>query len=163
MRTPYTDNDLIDFILKLPQNLWNLRNFQKYVICKNNIKLAKLPTNRGSLPQSDDLLKIIWARFFKVWYKSTAISNSRKISPTLRLDQTFLANNTTSKYANWFRGKLKNYVFDIILDKKTMSRDFFDSNKLIRIVNDHVNRKRDYTNYIKKIISFELFLRQFVD
>ena len=163
IRTPYLDPDLIDFILSVPENFWSLRKFQQYVLGQNNLQLAQLPTDSGDLPQPGKVSSRMLSIFLRTWYYATLICKSRRMPPQLRLDQTFLANNTTAKYANWFRGELKNYLSDIILDNRTMSRVYFDANMLRTMVDEHLNRKKEHTFNIRKIITFELFLRQFVD
>jgi len=163
VRTPFTDNDMIDFTLRLPIEMTTNAGLQHSVIREYSRALARIPTNRGLLPLRGSLAAAAWAKVFKAWFFLTTVCNSRRVPPVLGLDETFLANNATSKYRCWFRGKLKDYVREIVLDPRTFSREIFDTEKLKMIVDRHISRKGDYSSEINKVISFELFLRQFVD
>jgi len=163
LRTPYADNEFLEFLMQIPQDSRNLRKLQAYVILHNNEHLSKIPTDTGGLPNSSRLINKIAANFYKTWRLGAKVCNYKKTLPFLRLDKTFFANNTTVKYGYWFRENLKSYIKDIVIDNRTFSRPYWNPVVLERIVNEHINRKTDHTEHIFKIISFELFLRQFVD
>lgn len=163
LRTPYADNDFIDFLMQIPVEFQDLRKLQAFVISTNNNMLSKIPTDEGSMIMEGLSFRLIQAFIFKFWRYSSKISNYKKFPPVFRLDRTFFANNATFKWGSWFREELKNYVNEIILDNRTLTRSYFDAKMLKKIVKEHINRTADHTDSIKKIISFELFLRQFID
>jgi len=163
VRTPFTDKDVVELTLRLPPGMAMDHRLQHFVIRKNSDVLGSIPTNRGLIVDSSDRRMVLWARFFKLWFFLSTVANSGRVPPFLRLDRTFLSNNATAKYRSWLRAELRDYVHEMVLDRKTLSREFFDENVLRSMVRDHVERKKDYWYEIVKVISFELFLRQFVD
>jgi hypothetical protein len=66
-------------------------------------------------------------------------------------------------YRIWFRDKLSTYVRDILLDRRTMTRSYFDKKSLERMVRAHVNGTRNYMPEINKAMSLELTHRLLID
>lgn len=64
----------------------------------------------------------------------------------------------------WFRNKkgLGRYL-DLLLEKRTLQRELFDSKVLKRIIDDHLQEKQNYGMFLWNILNLELWHRIFID
>ena len=163
VRTPFTDPDVIGLTLQLPSDMTDNAGIQHELMRRHNVDLAALPTNRGLLPLRRDALAPLRAKLFQLWFKGSVVCNSRRLPPWLMLDHNFFANNVTTKFRTWFREDLAGYVQEMLLDPRTLGRSWLDADRVRHCVGQHIGRRHDYSAQISRLISFELFLRQFVD
>jgi asparagine synthase (glutamine-hydrolysing) len=63
----------------------------------------------------------------------------------------------------WYRDVLANYVREMLLDSRTLSRPYWQKNNLEAMVQHHIKGDRNYTNEIHRILSLELLHRLFLD
>lgn len=63
----------------------------------------------------------------------------------------------------WFRGKLKNYLFEIIFDKKTKSRGYFNFPHIEKLYKKYQQKNQPFDFQFWLILNFELWHRQFMD
>jgi hypothetical protein len=59
--------------------------------------------------------------------------------------------------------KTRTFLSDTLLNSKTFQRPYFSPKGLEALLNEHFKGKRNHAETIGKIITFELFLRKFVD
>jgi asparagine synthase (glutamine-hydrolysing) len=77
------------------------------------------------------------------------------ISP-LHFDRFFAGYADFRRYRTWFRDELADYLRDVLLGEKTLSRPYWNRKDLIRIVTDHINGKGTYLREIRKVLQIEL-------
>ncbi|TSC95205.1 MAG: asparagine synthase (glutamine-hydrolysing) [Parcubacteria group bacterium Licking1014_1] len=63
----------------------------------------------------------------------------------------------------WFRGKLKNYLFEVIFDKKTRERGYFDYEYIEKLYKLYQNGNQPLDSQLWLLLNFELWHRQFID
>ena len=63
----------------------------------------------------------------------------------------------------WFRGKLKDYLFEVIFDKKTRSRGYFNFDYIEKLYKDYQEKNQPLDSHLWLILNFELWHRQFID
>lgn len=63
----------------------------------------------------------------------------------------------------WFKGKLKNYLFEIIFDKKTKARGYFNFPYIEKLYKSYQNGNQPFDSQLWLILNFELWHRQFID
>jgi len=63
----------------------------------------------------------------------------------------------------WFRGQMKNYAYEVLLDSKTLSRNYFKKEGITRLLDDHCRRKINYGEAIWALVFLELWHRTFID
>ncbi len=63
----------------------------------------------------------------------------------------------------WFRGQLTAYAKEMLLDRRTLSREYFDRIALSNLLNEHEIRRFDHGHMIYALIVFELWNRVFID
>lgn len=63
----------------------------------------------------------------------------------------------------WFRGKLKKYLQEIIFDKKTRSRGYFNFEYIEKLYKNYQNKNQPFDFQFWLLLNFELWHRQFID
>jgi asparagine synthase (glutamine-hydrolysing) len=63
----------------------------------------------------------------------------------------------------WFRGELKDYVFDILMDERTRQRGYFNVPYVEHLYNMHREGKEVYDTQLWLLLNFELWARTFLD
>ena len=66
-------------------------------------------------------------------------------------------------FRKWFRGELSGYVKEILLDGRTLRRSFLDRKGVVRLVDDHMEGRKDHTTTIAKLITLELVQRLLIE
>jgi asparagine synthase (glutamine-hydrolysing) len=65
--------------------------------------------------------------------------------------------------AEWFRGELREYVGDLLLDPRTRARGYFRDEYVRELVERHTSGTEDHSRGIWTLLNFELWHREFVD
>jgi len=81
----------------------------------------------------------------------------------MRMDRVFLGRHKFLHYRTWYRGALAGYVQEILLDRRTLSREFLDAKNVEAVVMGHVRGSRNSTTAIHKLLTMELLFRQYFD
>ena len=65
--------------------------------------------------------------------------------------------------SRWFRNELKDYVYDILLDPRTLNRGYFRREGVQRLLNDHIALRYDHSSKIWALLFLEMWFRVFID
>ena len=65
--------------------------------------------------------------------------------------------------SRWFRKELKDYIFEVLLDPKTLSRGYFKKETIERLLNEHVELRYDHSTRIWALLVLEIWFRIFMD
>jgi len=65
--------------------------------------------------------------------------------------------------AKWFRNELKEYIYEILLDPKTLNRGYFKREGIERLLNDHIALRYDHSARIWALLFLEVWFRVFLD
>ena len=63
----------------------------------------------------------------------------------------------------WFRGKLKDYVFEVLFDNKARGRGYFNYPYIEKLYREHLDGKEVYDFHLWLLLNFELWHRKFMD
>jgi len=172
VRSPFLDNDLIKVVYMappLPSN-FGVQFELNHLVAKNKPELMRIPTSSygGNSPWPipalmKNSMKVLGI-FDKVYLRERLPYNMTHviarmdkllISP-LHLDRLVMGFGDFRRYRRWFRDELADYLRDILLSEKTLSRPYWDREQLIKTVNDHINGKGTYLREIRKVLQVEL-------
>ncbi len=64
---------------------------------------------------------------------------------------------------DWFRNQMKDYAYEILLDSKTIGRNYFKKEGVEKLLKDHCQSKLNYGESIWALIFLELWHRTFID
>jgi asparagine synthase (glutamine-hydrolysing) len=82
---------------------------------------------------------------------------------SLRLERLFLGRHKFYHFRVWYRDQLSDYVREILLDPRSLSRPYIERKSLEAIVLGHTKGNRNYTTEIHKLLSLELLHRVLLD
>jgi asparagine synthase (glutamine-hydrolysing) len=63
----------------------------------------------------------------------------------------------------WFRGELKEFMYDILLGKRFIERGYFKKERIKKLLNEHVKGQADHSYRIWALLVLELWHQMFVD
>jgi asparagine synthase (glutamine-hydrolysing) len=65
--------------------------------------------------------------------------------------------------SRWFRHELKDYVYDILLDERTLRRGYFKRVGIQRLLEEHVDLRNDHSAKLWALLFLETWFRVFID
>ncbi len=65
--------------------------------------------------------------------------------------------------ADWFRGELKDYVRDVLLDTRTVARGYFRTEPIRALIDEHAAGRFDHGYRLWSLLMLELWHREFMD
>ncbi|MGV8123582.1 MAG: asparagine synthase (glutamine-hydrolyzing) [Candidatus Xenobiia bacterium LiM19] len=140
-RVPFLDNDLVDFTLSMPSRL-KLRMDS----CTGNTAVED--ACNGSVLQSSNGKHILREAMKKLTPLSILNLKKQGFSPP---------------DGSWYRGESMNYIKKILLDKRTLSRGFFESRFISNVVDEHTGGMKNHRLLIWSLLCFEWWNRIFMD
>jgi asparagine synthase (glutamine-hydrolysing) len=68
-------------------------------------------------------------------------------------------------YENWMRDnkELREYIYDTILSDRALNRGYFNPDFIRKLIDEHMSGKKNNTQLIGLLLTFELFNRMFID
>ena len=63
---------------------------------------------------------------------------------------------------HWMRDELKPMILDVLLDRQTLERGYFQEQGLRRLLGEHFQQRRDHSARIWRFLIFELWHRNFL-
>jgi asparagine synthase (glutamine-hydrolysing) len=165
VRTPFMDNDFVGLFYRRPEGFEDSRALARRLIAENSPALAALPTDTGNC----SFLRHHWAQFlFKAdyCYKSGMpqwLEKLHHICGPLQPEKLLIGRHRFAHFRVWFRNQLAPYLKEILLDRRTASRPFFNHSFVERMLHQHINGERNYTDDIERVLTVELTCRQLLD
>ncbi|GAX61232.1 asparagine synthase [Candidatus Scalindua japonica] len=65
-------------------------------------------------------------------------------------------------YESWLRNEMKDFVYDIMMDKKTLNRGYFEKKSIERLIREN-SQRMNHSKVIFSLIVLELWHRKFID
>ncbi|UCG44780.1 MAG: hypothetical protein JSV58_05130 [Candidatus Bathyarchaeota archaeon] len=149
-RTPFFDNDLIDFIQRVPSLARS--GIRKYLLPTCYPNLSKIPIHSSShihLDAGSPRKRI--SDFQKKVHK--------RIVRALLLTDPY----TSLNIHNRFRTDLRDFVESILLDSRTLGRPLFNPQYIENSVQIHMKGRKDLGLQLEALMTFELWQRMFID
>jgi asparagine synthase (glutamine-hydrolysing) len=172
VRSPYLDNDFVRTVYRAPRSSLTSNDVSLRLIADGSGELRKIPTDRGLGGNQTDLLAAMsrgWLEFtFKAEYAYDYgmpqwVAQVDHLFSRLRLERLFLGRHKFYHFRVWYRDQLSDYVREILLDSRSLSRPYLERKSLEAIVLGHCKGHRNYTTEIHKVLSLELLHRALLD
>ena len=179
LRSPYLDNDLVRTAFRAPDSavaktdIFEDSSDCSRLISDGNATLGRIRTDRGlgwSLRGS--LFRAMtrgWLEFtFRAEYAydygmPQRVAQDRSSLLAAPSGTLFLGRHKFNHFRVWYRDALSEYVREMLLDSRTLSRPYLDRNGVECIVQGHLKGDRNYTTEIHQLLTLELLHRLFLD
>jgi asparagine synthase (glutamine-hydrolysing) len=172
VRAPFTDNDFVELMYTVPHSARSSAKVQLSVIEALNGHLAGIMSDHGHSAKWNPITRRIVRAFIWSLFKADYIyffdtpNWMLKYEPAmhfLKVPQLLLGYHKFEQYSRWYRDALSDYLADILLDRRTLERPFFNRNFLRRAVDEHLSGKRNYHNQLDKALTLELIMRTLIE
>lgn len=172
LRSPYLDNELVSLMYQAPPELVQSQEPSFRLIADGNMQLARLPTDRGLSYRPIPLITKGQQSFHEFTAKAEYaydygmpqwLAGIDHLLAPLHLERLFLGRHKFYHFRVWYRDQLSQYLKDILLDSRSRNRPYLNGQVLEKMVNSHIEGKRNYTSAIHRILTAELFQRQLIE
>jgi asparagine synthase (glutamine-hydrolysing) len=167
VRSPFMDNDLVELLYAFPNTVRESRRVQQEIIRCLNPQLARILSNRGHASDRNPLVctaaqMFLWF-LFKLDYLYFFEAPDWMLKYLSRLPLWALGYHKFEHYRIWYWRNLADYLRDMLLDRRTLDRPFFDSCFLQTAVKEHIAGRRNYRNEISAALTLELIMRTLIE
>ena len=177
IRSPYLDNDLVRTAFRAPHSsivksdLFEENHDCSRLIADGNPILQTIRTDRG-LGGSQGWLRPITRTLLEFTFRAEYaydygmpqwLARIDHGLSFLHLDRLFLGRHKFCHYRIWYRDALANYIQEILLDPRSLSRPYIQRKTVEALVQQHVKGNANYTSEIHRLITLELIHRLFLD
>jgi asparagine synthase (glutamine-hydrolysing) len=172
LRSPYLDNDLVALAFQMPNKLSSTNELSLRLITEGNHALGKIQTDRGvlypPLPVITKLTNLYQELTFKAEYVFDYgmphwLAKFDNMFNGLHFERIFLGRHKFYHFRMWYRNDLSHYVKNILLDKRTRDRPYFNARRIEGMVKSHIEGKGNYTLEIHRVLTSELLQRQLIE
>jgi asparagine synthase (glutamine-hydrolysing) len=153
-RTPFCDNDLIDFMRAVPPVMRLDAYLYFRAFASTYRELAKIPYEKTGLPLVP-CPEDVYVRASRVLRWKLRSRGWKWVSDGRR--------KWYGDYDEWMRTALRDFVIDILLDQRTLKRGYFNPSYIRDLVQKHMDRTGNYAHPLGAILTFELWNRLFMD
>ena len=172
LRSPYLDNEFVKTVFCAPQSTLESNEISLRLIEDGNPALRRIRTDRGlggGLPRFAAAVQQSYLEFtFKAEYAydygmPQSMAKVDHALSSLHLERLFLGRHKFYHFRVWYRDALANYVREMLLDSRTISRPYLQRDTLETLVKGHLKGNRNYTTAIHKVLTLEHLHRLFID
>lgn len=170
VRTPFLDNEFVQTVFRSPTEELRSDHISWWLISRNSA-LAKIPTDRGLTGRrglAHTLLNRSQEFLFKAEYAYDIgmpqwLARLDHVLSPLHFERAFLGRHKPFHFRVWYRDYLSEYVRQMLLDSRSLSRSYVERKGVELLVNMHLNGSRNFTVELNKLLTLELIHRLFVD
>ncbi len=172
IRSPFLDNELVRTVFRAPQSSLADAAISLRLIADGNKSLLRIRTDRGLGEEHRGLIAAASRNFLEFTTKAEYaydygmpqwLASVDHILSPLHLERLFLGRQKFYHFRVWYRDHLRDYVQEMLLDPKTLSRPYLQAKTIQTMVRGHIKGERNYTLAIHKVLTLELAHRLFMD
>ena len=172
LRSPYLDNEFVQTVFRAPRTTLNSNDISLRLIEDGNPALRRIRTDRGLAGNSGRLASALRREYLEFTFKAEYaydygmpqwVAQADHALSSLHLERLFLGKHKFYHFRVWYRDALANYVREMLLDSRTLTRPYLRRQEVERIVAGHLKGNRNYTMAIHKLLTLEHLHRLFID
>src|ERR1700722_6429943 len=173
VRSPYLDNDFVRTVYRAPKSdALEKDDVRLRLMRDGDPTLGKILTDRGIGGNPANPISALAHGYMEFTFKAEYaydygmpqwLSKIDHSVSALHFERIFLGRHKTSHFRVWYRDQLSPYVREILLDRKTLSRQYLEPKAVEAVVNGHTKGGLNYTSTIHKLLTLELVQRLFFD
>jgi asparagine synthase (glutamine-hydrolysing) len=167
MRSPFLDNELVEWLYRMPTSAHDGREYSEAVIAHERPDLLSVPTDQGRL--GDDgtvarharrLARQILAKAEYWTSHGAAHGVGRLISSPLGapLERAFRGRNKFQHFRAWFRRELSDFLREMLLRREGSAElpSWCDVGRVAFMVNAHLAGRRNFTDELDRLLTLTL-------
>ncbi len=172
LRSPFLDNDFVKTVFRAPAGALVTDEISLRLVADGNSTLLDIPTDRGVVGNRGGLSVTASRSLLTLQFKAEYAYDmgmpqwiaqiDHKLS-RFHLERLFLGRHKVFHFRVWYRDRLASYLREMLLDSRSLTRPYIDRKTVEGLVRGHLKGDRNYTNEIHKVLTLELFHRQFLD
>lgn len=172
LRSPYLDNDFVRTVFSAPKVTRRNNDVSLRLIADGDASLRRIRTDRGYGGNGNGLYSAALQSFIELTVKAEYAYDygmpqwmahvDHAFSP-FHLERLFLGRHKFAHFRVWYRDALADYVRQMLLDSRTLSRPYLNPSTVQAIVHDHLKGDHNYTSEIHQLLTLELLHRLFLD
>lgn len=168
VRSPFLDNDLVRTVFRAPESACASHDVSLGLVADGNPALFRIRTDRGLAgDQSVPISKVsqhILSFTAKAEYAygdgmPQWLAQIDHLMGPFSFDRIFLGRHKFTNFRVWYRDVFAQYVREMLLDSRTLSRGYFQRPAMETVVRRHLKGDRNYTAEINQLLSLELVHR----
>ncbi len=177
IRSPFLDNDVVQVAFQAPdaamvkKDIFEDSSDCSRLIADGDNRLSKIPTDRGlGGPKGPRgaFLRALREFSFKAEYSYDYgmpqwLAQLDHAFSGLRLERLILGRHKFTHFRVWYRDHLSQYVRDVLLDPRSLSRPYLQRRTMERMISSHLRGTANYTTEITRLLTLELQHRLFFD
>jgi asparagine synthase (glutamine-hydrolysing) len=172
LRSPYLDNDLVRTAFRAPRSAISGDDVCLRLIVDGDSALRRIRTDRGLLGDSGRWSATVRQAYLTFTVKAEYAYDygmpqwvagfDHWVAP-IRLERFFLGRHKFYHFRVWYRDTLANYVREMLLDSRSLSRPYIHPKRMEGVVSGHLKGNRNYTSAIHTLLTLELVHRLFLE
>ena len=172
VRSPFLDNDFVRIVFRAPKSNGRNDDIRLQLIADGNSDLRRIRTDRGLAGDAERLLTAVSRGFLEFTFKAEYaydygmpqwVARIDHLFSPFHLERLFLGRHKFVHFRVWYRDALSQYVREMLLDPRTLTRPYIERKGLETVVRGHLRGDRNYTTEIHKLLTLELLHRLFLD
>ena len=168
VRTPFLDNDFVRTVFRSPASALSSNEVSLRLIADGSSDLLRIRTDRGLTANGNRLSRGLLEFLFKAEYAYDSgmpqwLARLNHALAFLRLERIFLGQHKPFHFRVWYRDDLAEYVQDMLLSERALSRPYIERKRLEAIVRGHVKGNRNFTSELHKLLTLELIQQRFLE
>jgi len=172
VRSPYLDRDFVRTVYRAPKPTAMNDDVRLRLIWDGNPTLGRIPTDRGVGGDSGHFSSAVFRGLLEFTFKAEYaydygmpqwLAQIDSLLSPFHIERCFLGRHKLFHFRVWYRDALSEYVRQVLLDPRTLSRPYLERTGVEAVVRDHLRGHRNYTTEIHKLLTLELLHRLFLD
>ena len=172
VRSPYLDNDFVRTTFQAPTSDNGFGDVRLRLIADGSPILAGMPTDRGVRVGAGRFTSLVARGLPEFTFKAEYaydygmpqwVARIDHLLQPLHIERLFLGRHKLLHFRVWYRDALSDYVREMLLDQRTLSRPYLERKGVEAIVHGHLEEGRNFTTAIHKLLTLELIHRLFID
>jgi asparagine synthase (glutamine-hydrolysing) len=168
IRAPFLDNDMVRMAYRSPVAALASSEISWRLIADGDRDLLNIPTDRGASAGHGRMRDATSHAFQEFLFKAEYAYDMGMPQWLARLDHSlafcrferlFLGRHKPFHFRVWYRDALANYLREVLLDSRSLSRPWVERRKVEAAVESHIRGERNYTNELHKVLTLELLHR----
>ena len=147
IRLPYVDENFIRHLLKLSVQHRNTGEIHLDLIKQCSPRLVKIPNSNTGAPLDASALRLLITDKFSSLMKRLSITGFRHYT----------------EFQDWYRISFKELISDIFFTESSFVSTIFNEQYLKTIIDEHINKRKNYAHLLGTAVGIELWYKKFVE